>query len=208
MGDDLPSLTKHKQSRIVMAIKVAPTVQKTGWNNRIFFPKDQYTLRILEEDNTPSKQGNPMVKLEFEIVNCPIKQIGDLQVDMNGTRFSSWFVTKIVKSDKAKTPEDIQKFSDKAFNDYDTILKKLGVDVSEGWDDENPPSVKGKVFYAIVYGKAEPSYKSPTPEQIAKGQKVGDKIKDPVTGQEVIVYRPELDKGQIFGLCTEEVAPF
>jgi hypothetical protein len=192
-----------------MAVKKASTeTQKVGWNSRIFFPKDQYTLRCIEEDHTPSKQGNPMVKAEFEIVNCPPKQIGDKLVDLNGTKLTSWFVTKIVKSDKAKTPEDVQKFSDKAFNDYDTILKKLGVDVSEGWDDENPPPIKGKVFYAIVYGKPEKSYKSPTPEQIAKGQKVGDPIKDPVSGQEVIVYRPELDKNQIFGLCTEAVDPF
>jgi hypothetical protein len=126
-----------------------------------------------------------MVTLEWEIVNQEPKQIGDKMIDFDGVKFKSYHVTRM--------PDDDAR-SENMFVQYqDRVLVPCGVDVDDGWDDENPPSVKGKVVYATVYGKEQQSYKSPTPEQKAKGQKIGDAIKDPLTNKEVILYQPSIE---------------
>lgn len=186
-----------------MAIRKGSETRQMSWNRSIFFPKKDYILRITDEEIKPSNAGNPMVKLEFEICNSPLISIGDAMVDLNGVKFPKWFVTKVKKQEGDNSPEALEKASQEAFDRYNMFLRQCGIDVSAGWDDENPPSVKGKVVYALCYGKEEPAYSSRTAEQIAKGEKHGDIIKNPVDGKDVINYSPQLE--QVFGIYTGEL---
>src|SRR6266403_4427948 len=173
-----------------MAIR---TIDKTkiakSWNNKTFWPKDNYILRCLEQKFAPNSNGNPMVTLEWEIVNQEPKQIGPDLIEFDGIKFSSYHVIKMPGNE-----ED----SNKAFNRFCEMLDKCGIDISEGVDDENPPSLKGVVVHASVYGREQPSYASPTPEERAKNLKVGKILKDPITGKDTINFSPTIE--QIYGL--------
>lgn len=190
-----------------MAVRTASAVKNIGWNRSIFFPKDTYVLRITDEEVKPSKAGNPMVKLEYEVCNAEPKQVGDVIIDLNGTKFPAWHVTEVRKKENEKmTDEELEKSSQAAFDRYDAFLQKCGIDTSAGWDPENPPSVLGKCIWASVYGKEDKSRKTPTPEQRAKNEP-GDVMIDPITKKEVINYTPTVEN--VFGPCTDEIkTPF
>lgn len=182
-----------------MAIRTANKTENAKlWNFRLFFPTDNYIIRCLSQESGVSSNDNPMTVCEWEIVNATPRMIGEQLIDFDGVKFKSYHVTA-VKDDAEK--------SQNAFNAFDEILRKAGHDTSEGWDDENPPQVlKGKVFYAALAGKEQPMFKSPTPEQVAKGQKMGDPLKDPITGKDVTSWNINLST--LFGLFDGEVRPF
>jgi|ERR1044071_4080839 hypothetical protein len=185
-----------------MAVKQVDRTKTTKmWGNKIPFPKDNYVLRCVSQEFKPNSNNNPMVTLEWEIVNQEPKQIGADLIEFDGLKFSSYHVIKVLDDEEA---------SNKAFNRFCEMLEKCGIDTSEGIDDENPPSLKSKIVYACVYGREQPSYASPTPEERAKGLKVGKVLKDPITKKDVINYQPTIE--QIYGLFDGEVktqaAPF
>lgn len=182
-----------------MAIKVANKTENAKlWNFRMFFPTDNYVIRCLNQSAEVSQNNNPMTVLEWEIVNAEPRMIGESLVDFDGVKFRSWHVTAV------KSGEDQEKRSQDVFNTFDEILCKAGHDTTEGWDDENPPQIlKGKVFYAALAGKEQPMCKSPTPEQVAKGQKYGDVMKDPITGKDVVTWNINLST--LFALFEGEV---
>src|SRR5690242_886395 len=121
-----------------MATKVANKLTtERQWNNKIFFPKDNYVVRIIDQVNKPSGKGKPMTKLEFEIVNCAPKTVGkEGIIAFDGVTFSKYYLTG--------DPEDA-KADDRWFNAFDDVLQKLGIDTSQGWDQNNPPNVISKV---------------------------------------------------------------
>lgn len=165
----------------------------SGWHSKMTFPKDNYTLRCLEEEFSPSKStGNPMVTREWEIV-CPNPvEIDGRQIDIDGL--------KITQRTMVGNLQDEQKDA-KAFGRFSEELKVLGFE-GEDIDTENPPLIaKGKVVYAIVYGKEDVSRKSPTPEQKKKGQ-LGDPIKGP-DGKDIKTYQLNIET--ILGLSTTEI---
>jgi len=182
-----------------MSIKKVDTTKANVWNNRTFFPKDNYILRCISEKVAPNSNGNPMVTLEWEIVNQEPKRIGADLFEFDGIKVTSYSVLRVMEG------EDAEDKSNNCFRQYqERFLIPCGIDVSEGWDDENPPSLKGKVVYAGCYGKEQPSYKTPTDEQKAQGKKVGDILKDPITGKDVITYVPQIER--IYGLFDGEVS--
>ncbi len=193
-----------------MAVKqVDKSKTAKGWNNRIFWPKDNYIIRCISSEFKPNNNGNPMVTNEWEVVNQEPKQIGEDLIDFDGAKFKSYHVIKVLNPEPDDDEAEVQAQEDsaKAFNRYAELLEKCGIDISEGYDDENPPMPKGKVVHASIYGKATESRKSPTPEQRSKGQKVGDILKDPITNKDVIAYQPTIE--QIYGLFDGVVAnPF
>lgn len=166
-------------------IRKVNTNTANAWTPKTQFPTDNYIIRCIgEEVGVSQSSGNPMVTLEWEIVNCEPKQIGDELVDFDGTKFKSYHVTA--------NREDEEK-SNKVFKYYqDGVLTKCGIDVSEGWDDENPPSVKGKVVYALLKGEENKSYAQPTKEEREAGKKVGKVLQDPITGKDLVIYKPIL----------------
>lgn len=178
-----------------MAIRKVNQDSATAWNVKTFFPDDNYILRCIGEDHGVSSTGNPMTTLEWEIVNCPAKQIGDSLVEFDGTKFKSYHVAKVI-GDEEKSYKAFKRFQDQ-------FLIPCQIDVTDGWDDENPPSLLGKVVHALVKGDMQTSCSAPTPEERAQGKKVGKPIKDPITGKEVVIYSPKLSV--IYGLYEGEV---
>jgi|ERR1041385_4087862 hypothetical protein len=166
-----------------------------GWNSKMPFPKDRYTLRCIEESFSPSKSsGNPMITREWEICAPELVVIGDKEVDIDGLKVQQYVVIDNIK--------DAEK-GNKAFGRFSDELTVLGFDDEEGIDTEKPPLVaKGKVVDAIVYGKEDVSRKTPTKEQLKKGIKQGDPIKGP-DGKDIKTYQLTIES--ILGLSTVEV---
>lgn len=166
------------------------------WNFKKFFPKDAYAIRCLKQTNKPSSTGNPMSVLEWEIVDQAPKQVGDEMLEFDGVKFKTNHVTRVNgdATKSAKMAEMYQKI----------YLIPAGV-IADGdaWDDENPPSMEGKVLYASLRGQEQPSFKSPTSEQTAAGKKVGDPMIDPVTNKPVVNYQIQIE--QIFGIYDKPV---
>lgn len=172
----------------------------SGWNSKMPFNKDRYTLKCIEEDFAPSKSsGNPMLTRTWEIY-CPSPvMIGDREVDIDGLKVTQLCITKVGDGQGGWDQEK----SDKAFSRFRDELVTLGFDPNGEIDDENPPCFAlGKTVDAIVYGKKDVARKSPTAEQIKKGIRQGDPIKD-AAGKDVVVYQLAID--QILGLSTTEV---
>lgn len=169
------------------------------WRNDMPFPKDLYQLHCVEESLETSQAGNPMLVRKWEIVSPETARMGDLTISVGGVQFTQYLTCKVRDGEGW----DVEK-SDKAFGGLKTDLIKLGFTGNE-LDDENPPLLaKGKTVDAVVYGKADKKYKSPTPEQMAQGRKVGDAIKDS-SGKEIVVYQLQLDGG-IQGLANKQIS--
>ena len=172
----------------------------SGWNSRMAFPKNRYTLRCIEEDFAPSKAGNPMLVRKWELCQSEPVEIGDKKVDVDGLAITQWVVTK-VKSEDGDGWDTAK--SDKAYGRFADELRLVGYPEDGEIDDENPPCfMKGKVVDAIVYGKEQVSYQSPSSEERAKGLRVGQPIKD-ASGKDVKVVQLNIDN--ILGLSTTEV---
>ncbi len=173
----------------------------SGWNSKLPFPTDRYVLRCIEEEfNTSRNSGNPMLTRTWEICHTEPVQIGERKVDIDGLKITQYVITKNKSEDGDGW--DGEK-SDKSFGRFRDELILLGFDAEGQIDDENPPCfAKGKVVDAVVKGKKQTACKSPTPEQIRKGQKQGDPIKDDA-GKDVVTYVLTLES--ILGLSTVEV---
>lgn len=160
------------------------------WNSKSPFPKDRYTLQVIEEKCEPSSGGNPMITRVLQIVAPEIAQLGENKINVAGLKVYQYLVCKVGDGNGGWDAEK----SDASFGRLRDDLLLFDPSITQ-IDDENPPLVaKGKFVDAIVSGKPDKSYKAPTPEQIAKGQKVGEAIKDG-NGKDIIVHRLQLDGG-------------
>lgn len=168
------------------------------WNRTIPFPTDRYLVRCIEEEFSESSSGNPMIVRTFELVQqAPIK-VGDKQYDVDGQKITQY---RVVKNADGQGGWDAEKTS-KSQETLREELTKVGY-TEESFDDENPPLIfKGKVFDAVVSGQKKTMYKAPTPEQVAKGHRVGDPIKGP-DGKDTFTYQLNIDL--IYGISTAEV---
>ena len=168
-----------------------------SWNKSMAFPKNRYTLRCIEEDMKIANSGSVMCQRKWEICQGEPVVIGEKSIDIDGLTLTQYATTKV----KGEEGWDAEK-SDKAFSRFAEDLQKCGFEGDE-IDDENPPCfMKGKVVDAIVYGKEVISYQSPNAEQKAKGQKIGDPIKD-ANGKDIRETQLQID--QILGLSTTEI---
>lgn len=189
--------------RKVSAEDITSAVQ---WKPSMPFPKDNYAIRCIGETCAPSKAGNPMVTLEWEIVNASPKEVKGKMVEFDGVQFTTYHTTRVIYA-KDKTPEEIAKSSQKAFDDYGAILRKAGYDITDGYDDQNPPAMKGKVMYVCVRAELKVEYKEPTLAQREAGQP-GYVLKDG-NGNDRITYWPKVAYADDwYGVYAEEVRPF
>jgi hypothetical protein len=192
----VPPKQKQKTNTYMSLRKINDGVG--SWNNRMMFPKNRYTLRCIEEDFSPSKAtGNPMLIRKWEICQNEPVLIGDKKVDIDGLTIQQYVVTKVKTEDGDDWDADR---SDKAFGRFAEDLRICGFPEDSDIDDENPPCfMKGKVVDAIVYGKENPSYQSPTADEIKAGKRVGQPILD-AAGKPVKNYQLNIDS--ILGLST------
>ena len=172
----------------------------SSWNNKKPFPRDRYAITCIEETFGLSKSSdNPMITRVWEISSPETVQQGDKKMNVAGLKINQYVTTKVKDP---KTGGWDAEASDKNFGRFRDELVLMGF-TEEAIDDEAPPLfAKGKTVDAIVYAKADKARKSPTPEQLAKGQKQGDPIKDQ-DGKEVVTYQLAIDS--ILGLSTTQV---
>lgn len=180
--------------------------QVNQWNRSIPFPKDSdYAIRCIgEELVVANKTNNTYLKLEWEIVNCPAKQVGENTYAFDGVTCNEIQMLGIRDDDGNWDMDKTQN----CINYLIEKMKKCGCDVPEdGVDFENPqlPIFLGKVVWASLYGEKYEQRKEPTAEQKAQ-RKPGDIMKDPVTGKDLVAYNIKV--GQVFGPYTQEVRPF
>lgn len=170
------------------------------WNNKTPFPKDRYALTCIEESLEISKESkNPMIKRTWEITSPETAQLGDKTITVAGLKITTYRVTKVHAEDgESWHPEK----SDKCFGQLRDELVSLG-HTDDSIDDENPPLIaKGKTVDAIVYAREDVARKAPTAEQLRKGVRVGDSIKN-ADGSEVKTYQLQIES--ILGLASKQV---
>lgn len=160
------------------------------WTNRMMFPKDRYTLQVIEEKCEPNSTGNPMITRTLQIIAPEIAQVGELKISVAGLKVIQYLVCKVADGNGGW---DLEK-SDRCYGRLRDDLLMFDPTLTE-IDDENPPLIaKGKFVDAVVYGKESKSFKNPTPAEIAVGKKVGEAIKD-ASGKDIIVYQLQLEGG-------------
>lgn len=162
-------------------------------------PTDNYLVRVIEEAFGPSKSsGNPMITLSCEIISPETVSIAGEDYNVAGTKIQpSYFTTKTMKNGEV----DVEKteYNKVRLDELTTQFKMPAIT-----DPENPAlGFKGKVVWAIVKSEAKAKTKTPTQEQLEAGEKVGDVIIDPMTGEPVISYFPKIDK--IYGTPSDDV---
>lgn len=154
------------------------------WNNKMMFPKDRYTLQVIEEKHEPNSNGNPMLTRTLQIVAPELATVGDIKINVAGLKVTQMMVTKVADGNGGWDKEK----SDAAFGRLRDDLLLFDPTLTE-IDDENPPLIaKGKFVDAIIYGKENKSYKPPTPADIAQGKKIGEPIKD-ANGKDIVAYQ-------------------
>lgn len=180
-----------------MAIrKAAEMVGRLTSKDRL--PRNRYAIRCVSEEFKPSSKGNPMIEREWEIVAPESVTISGKEVEIAGQTGIMQYCTILVQEDGKRDDSK----SDAALDRFLTERRNLGLPADE-IDDENPPlDMEGKVVDAILSSDEYVSRLDPTPEQLAKGQKYGDPIKD-AEGHEVKNYRIRLE--QILGPSSVQV---
>lgn len=169
----------------------------SSWNSKMPFPKDAYILKCVEESFAPSKSsGNPMLTRTWEIISPEIIVIGDKQVNIGGVKLTQYRPVKCKNSKEeaeATGKEWNEEKSDKAFGSLRDELIAMGFDPNGEIDDENPPRwAENKTVLALCYGKKDVARKPPTREQLSKGIKQGDEIKD-AYGKPIETYTPVIE---------------
>ena len=161
------------------------------------FPRENFIIRCTEEIFGASKgSDNPMLTLKFEVDSPEEVNIAGEMFNVAGARISGYYVTQVLNEDGTLDEEKTANAQKRVRDLYD----KFGLP-SDNINFENPElGFKGKLQWALLYADAQEQRKSPTKEQLAKGIKQGDVLKNPVTGEPLIAYYPKID--QFFGLAT------
>lgn len=175
------------------------------WSNKTMLPRDNYILRVVEESFGPSKgSGNPMITLEFEVVSPEEVEVGGDMFNVAGVKTVGYYTTQVFADAEGNLEKDKTENAQKRVR---TLYERFGLP-SDNINFENPVlEFKGKTVHALLYSDVTEQRKAPTKEQLAKGQRQGDVIKNPITGKPLVSYYPKID--EIFGLAqTDPNKPF
>lgn len=171
----------------------------TKWNNKTPWNKDNYVMRCIGAEFGPSKSsGKPMITLEFEVAAPQEVDIAGEMYTVAGVKTKQYYVTQSIDESGAIDMEktaNIQKRLEELYGHFGLPF--------DGFNPENPDvsGFVGKMVWADVYGDAVEQRKSPTAEELKKGQKQGAVQKNPITGKPLIQYWPKIN--EIFGLATD-----
>lgn len=171
------------------------------WNNKLIIPTaSDYTCRVTEASFGPSKgSGNPMITLSWELVSPKEVEIAGKLVTIAGVSMRDSYHTTANPTDNAKNQANQERIKD--------LFKKFGLDdTSIDFNNPDISSFRGKCLFCTVKSKKTEDRKAPTTAQIeeakASGKRAeGDVMKNPITGEELVSYWPEIT--EIFGLAPE-----
>ncbi len=165
------------------------------------WPLDNYILRIMPDVTFgPSSKGKPMITMNYEVISPESVKIAGEDYNVAGVKTRpSYNVTKSIDEDGNVDVEKTAKIKDM----LDDLCNKLGVPVIT--DPENPDinAFKGRYVWALVGNEAVERRKAPTAEQLARGERQGEIIKNPVTGEPLVNNYPKIQ--QFFGQPTPDV---
>ena len=170
------------------------------WNTEIAWTEDSnYILRVTDAVFGQSKSsGKPMITLKYEVVAPETMLVAGEPVDIAGVSYglTQYFVTKSIdeagnvdlekQKNIVKRLEDLYKAFEISFDGFDP-------------DNANVEGFKNKTVYARLYNKQEEQCKAPTSEQLAKGQRKGDVMVNPVTKKPLMTNQPAIR--DIYGLA-------
>lgn len=168
-----------------------------GMSSKIALPRDRYLIQCTKQKFGPSSTGNPMFTLEWQIQSPDVLDIGGQKTTIGGQKVTQYLPTKVKGEDGGWDAEK----SAKAMGRLIATCEALGIDVSQGIDDENP-DVKFEGIYADALLAAEESVarKAPTPEQKSRREQG-----DPILGADnkpIKSYRIRLES--ILGKAAEQ----
>ena len=164
------------------------------WNSEISFPQDNYIIRCIDESFGPSKSSqNPMITLGFEFVAPETITVAGEEYGIAGVKIPDYLaVTKVMNEDGSVDSEK----SDNCKTRLNKLCIAFGLPAIDNPD--NPTlGFKNKLVWALCNCNTVERRKSPTAEQLAKGQKQGDVLKNPITGKPLVLYFPKIV--EIFG---------
>ena len=171
------------------------------WNSSVQFNLDNYLVRVVDATFGPSKSsGKPMITLTTEIVSPDTMNVAGEDYNVAGVKVRPMYI--VTKSVDADGNVDVEKTSNIKTR-LDELTKAFGLPAIT--DPENPDieGFKGKIVWALVGSETVERRKAPTAEQLAKGEKVGEVLTNPMTGQPLVNYFPKIQ--QIFGQPSEDV---
>lgn len=165
------------------------------YNSSVVFERDSnYILRCISAVFGLSGAGNPMLTFEYEIVSPEVMTVAGEEFTIAGLKMKTWQVVQtmvdgVVDVNKtARNKEGLTKLY-KAF-EFDGEINPENPDTS---------AFINKTVYAMLSNDAKEQRKSPTAEQLAKGQKQGDIMLNPKTKQPLTYNGPKI--GEVFGLA-------
>jgi hypothetical protein len=175
------------------------------WNSSVMFPQDNFILRCIEESFGPSKSsGNPMITLGFEIVAPETVNVAGVDYSVTGLKITPGYYTTATLDDAEKTAQNEARVFKSSNPERPSLYELFEID-STGVDKNNPKlEFKGKLVHALLRSEVKEKTKSPTAEQLKKGQKVGDVIKNPKTGKPEISFYPKIEK--LYGIADSTVS--
>lgn len=184
-----------------------PVVQKSetskGLNMRIQLPTVKVAVQCMSEEFKESaNSGNFHIHRTWQIIQAPEVKVNDDNIDLLGVELEQYLTTKWSDGKGGFLPvtdNKVKKGLGRVYENFE-ILK---LDLPE-LDTDNPPLIcKGIVADVVISSQAQDLRNPPTPEQLAKGQKVGDVKLDEETGKPVQIFRPNIS----YFTSRSEVAP-
>lgn len=172
------------------------------YNKKMQFPaNDDYVARITEAEFVESKRsGNPMIHYTMEVVSPDTRTIDGKEVNIAGVQIEQYATVTVMDGADVDTEG-----TDNVRERLKELLAKLEIETSN-FDYQNPPveKFKGLVVLCALGADTDSMRKAPTPEQLAKGQKEGDVMMNPITKKAIVFYKPKVI--EIFGIAPESVA--
>jgi hypothetical protein len=174
-----------------------------NWNSQIVFPQDNYILRCTDASFGPSKSsGNPMITLSFEIVAPESINVAGTDYNVAGIKTLDYYLTTQSKDGEGNV--NVEK-TENLKTRLDDATTKFGIPAVTNPENPSIEEFKGKFIWACVNSKTSERRKAPTTEQLARGEKQGDILMNPVTGKPQTQSFPQIVK--IFGVAKSEQLP-
>lgn len=166
------------------------------WNSKIMFPQDNYVARVTNVVFGPSKgSGNPMITLDLEVVSPDVVQVGDKNVTVAGVGLKHYITTQVMDGENINAEKTAA-----CASRIQELYEKLGLDFST-FNAENPDTsvFENMKIWVLLKSDRSEKRKAPTAEQAAR-KELGEIIKDPITGKDLVQYFPKID--EIFGIAS------
>lgn len=172
------------------------------WTFQHQFPTNSnFVNRIVSAEFKKSKSGNPMIEWVAEVVTPAEADAGGILVNIAGVKTTQWNPTQVFEEDGTLDVDKTKNAQDRVTKLYSDIFGEDSDEV-KSLNMENPDTkvLIGKMILTSMNGKPEARRANPTTEEIAKskgGRAQGAIMKHPVTGKELISYKPTIT--EVFG---------